>query len=261
LRFIIRYLTSNSWDYIILFNFTPGQNAFARKNEFMKKILIILVITGCFVSATAQQSDYKYELFIGAKGGVTLSQVRFYPNVQTNFLQGNTGGLIFRMFSEPHIGFQVELNYIQKGWQEKPFTGDFAATTYFHRLNYVNMPVLTHVNIGKKAIRFILNLGPEVSYLISENQGFRPPDGITSSLDGYKAYYGNKIDAPIDILFGGGIGMECHFKGGSAISIEGRAFYSLPNLYDTKKYIYQASQSNGVQVTMAYLLPLTKARK
>ena len=229
----------------------------------MKKILIILLITGCYFSVNAQQSDYKYELFIGAKGGLTFSQVRFYPNVQTSFLQGNTGGLIFRMFSEPHIGFQIEVNYIQKGWQEKPFTGQYAATSYFHQLNYVNMPVMTHVNIGKKAMRFILNVGPEVSYLISESQGFKPLDGITSTMDGYKPYYGNKIDAPVDILFGGGIGMEYHFKKGkgSAISIEGRAFYSLPNLFDTKKYIYQASQSNGVQVTMAYILPLTKTRK
>ena len=229
----------------------------------MKKIIIILLIFCHYLSAIAQQSDYKYELFVGANGGMTFSQVRFYPNVKTSFLQGNTGGLIFRMFSEPHIGFQVEVNYIQKGWQETPFTGQLAATTYFHQLNYVNMPVMTHINIGKKALRFILNVGPEVSYLISESQGFKPPDGITSTMDGYKEYYGNKIDAPIDILFGGGIGMEYHFKGGrgSAISIEGRAFYSLPNLYDTKKYTYQASQSNGVQVTMAYILPLTKVRK
>ena len=227
----------------------------------MNKILIILLVTGYYFTARAQQNDYKYELYLGAKGGLTLSQVRFYPNVKTNFLQGNTGGLIFRMFSEPHIGFQVEINYIQKGWQEKPFTDQFAATTYFHQLNYVNMPVMTHVNIGKKAMRFILNLGPEVSYLISENQGFRPPDGITSSLAGYQPYYGNKIDAPIDILFGGGIGMEYHFKGGSAISLEGRVFYSLPNVYDSKKYIYQASQSNGLEVTMAYLLPLSNVRK
>lgn len=227
----------------------------------MRKLLVVLMITGSCLFASAQQKDFKYELYVGAKGGITFSQVRFYPNVQTSFLQGNTGGLIFRLISEPHIGFQVEVNYIQKGWQEKPFTGQFANTSYFHQLNYVNMPVMTHVNIGKKAMRFILNLGPEVSYLMSEAQGFRPPDGITSSLDGYKAYYGNKIDAPVDILFGGGIGMEYHFKGGSAISLEGRAFYSLPNVYDSKKYTYKASQSNGAQVTMAYLIPLTKVRR
>lgn len=227
----------------------------------MKKLLCVLLFSGYCFSVSAQQSDFKYELFIGAKGGMTLSQVRFYPNVQTTFLQGNTGGLMFRFISEPHIGFQVEFNYIQKGWQEKPFTGQYAATTYFHQLNYVDVPVLTHVNLGKKAMRFILDLGPEVSYLISEDQGFKPLAGITPSLDGYKPYYGNKIDTPVDILFTGGIGMEFHSKGGSVISLEGRAFYSLPNIFDTKKYIYKGSQSNGALVTLAYLVQLNKHRK
>jgi len=222
---------------------------------------LIICILHQTTQYSAQQNDFKYELYIGAKGGMTLSQVRFYPNVQTSFLEGNTGGLIFRLLSEPHIGFQVEFNYIQKGWKEKPFTGQFATTSYFHRLNYVDLPVMTHVNLGKKAFRFILNLGPEVSFLISENQGFIPPDRITPSTEGYQAYYDKKTDSPVDILFTGGIGMEYHLKGGSAISLEGRAFYSLPNLLDTKKYIYKASQSNGILVTMAYLFQLNKGRK
>jgi hypothetical protein len=227
----------------------------------MKKILIILLITGYYLSAFAQQNDYKFELYVGAKGGLTLSQARFYPNVQTSFLQGDTGGLIFRLLSEPHIGFQVEFNYIQKGWQEKPFTGQFATTSYFHQLDYISVPIMTHVNIGKKAVRFILNLGPEISFLKSESQGFTPKGDITPDTKGYQPYYGKNIDTPLDILFTGGIGMEYHFKGGSAISFEGRAYYSLPNLLDTKKYIYKASQSNGVAVTMAYLLPLRKIAK
>src|SRR5665647_1773446 len=105
----------------------------------MKKILFILLISVYCLSVNAQKKDFKYELYIGTKGGITLTQVRFYPNVQTSFLNGNTGGLIFRLISEPHIGFQVEFNYIQKGWKEKPFTGQFASTSYFHRLNYVDI--------------------------------------------------------------------------------------------------------------------------
>ena len=54
---------------------------------------------------------------------------------------------MFRLISEPHIGFQVEVNYTQKGWNED-------STGYSRRLNYVSMPVMTHVNIGKKAMRF-----------------------------------------------------------------------------------------------------------
>jgi hypothetical protein len=227
----------------------------------MKKILSILLISGCCISLSAQQKEFKYEYYIGAKGGITLTQVRFYPNVQTAFMQGNTGGLIFRMISEPHIGFQIEINYIEKGWKEKPFTGNFADIGYFHRLNYVDMPIMTHVSLGKKAMRFILNLGPEFSYLISDSQGFTPTASIPTDTEGYKPYYFQPIDTSIDILFTGGLGMEYHLKGGSAISLEGRVFYSLPNLYDTKNYIYKASQSNGLQVALSYLFKMGSGKR
>ena len=184
----------------------------------MKRFLIFLLFFGFYFSSNAQPEDFKYKLYIGAKGGKTFSQVRFYPNVETGLLSGNTGGLIFRMLSEPHIGFQVELNLIEKGWKETPFTGQFATTTYLHRLKYIDIPIMTHVNIGKKAVRFILNLGPEFSFLTSENQEFDPPAGITPDIEGYKDYYRN-IDTPVDILFTGGIGMEYHIKNGSAISL------------------------------------------
>ena len=227
----------------------------------MRKIFAILLLFGCYLSSPAQQKDFKTEFYVGVKGGMTFTKVRFYPNVESSFLQGKTGGLIFRLISEPHIGFQVELNYIQKGWQEIPFIGEFASTTYFHRLNYIDLPIMTHVNLGKKAVRFIFNLGPEFSFLKSEDQGFKPNNTIPSDTEGYKAYYGNNIDTNFDILGTVGIGFEYHLKGGSAISLEGRGYYSLPNLFDTENYPYKASQSNGFQVTMAYLFQLNRAHK
>ena len=75
---------------------------------------------------------------------------------------------MFRLISEPHIGFQVELNYTQKGWK-------MDSVGYSRRINYVSIPIMTHINIGKKAIRFILNLGPEFAYQISEKEKFSDP--------------------------------------------------------------------------------------
>jgi hypothetical protein len=227
----------------------------------MKKILFLLFISVICTNLSAQPKDFKFEYYLGAKGGITYTQVRFYPNVETQFLQGTTAGFIFRMMSEPHIGIQVEFNYIEKGWKEKPFTGTFANNGYFHRLSYLDLPIMTHVNLGKKAMRFTLNLGPEFSYLLSDSQGFTPAADIPTDTEGYKSYYFKPIDTQFDILFTGGLGMEYHFKGGSAISLEARVFYSLPNLYDTKNYIYNASQSNGLEVTLSYLFKLRRGKR
>jgi len=55
--------------------------------------------------------------------------------------------------------------------------------------------------------------------------------------------------------------MEYHMKKGGAFSLEGRAFYSLPNLFNPDNYPYKVSQSNGAQVTFAYLFQLNRKKK
>jgi hypothetical protein len=220
----------------------------------MKKYLILLLIAGCSISAFAQPKDFKTELYIGVKGGMAFSKVRFYPNVIESFQQGNSGGIMFRLISEPHIGFQVEVNYTQKGWKED-------SIGYSRRLNYISVPVMTHVNIGKKAFRFTLNLGPEVAYMYSEEEKFKSSTPVLPTDPGYRTYFGKPTDTKLDILFTAGLGMEYHLKKGGAFSLEGRAFYSLPNLFNSDNYPYKVSQSNGAQVTFAYLFQINRKKK
>jgi len=161
---------------------------------------------------------------------------------------------MLRFISEPHIGFQVEVNYTQKGWKED-------SLGYSRTLNYITVPIMTHVNLGDKAFRFILNLGPEVAYMISEEEKFSKQMVIDPTNGEYRAYFGKPADTQIDFLFTAGLGMEYHMKKGGAISLEGRVYYSLPNLFDPAKYPYKIAQSNGAQVTLAYLFQVNKKRK
>ncbi|MCL4482283.1 MAG: PorT family protein [Bacteroidetes bacterium] len=207
---------------------------------------------------TAQNVPFKKEFYFGAKGGMAFSRVKFKPNVEQNFYNGNSAGFLFRMISEPHVGIQVEFNYLQKGWEEKPLTG--TTQGYFHRLNYFELPIMTHANLGSKAFRFTFNLGPSVAFLLSDSQGMNPATpGIP--LQPPIPYWGKPIDSRIDFLFTGGIGTEYHFNKFGALALDARVFYSLTNLYDYKNYGYDPSQTNGVQVTLAYLFRLDKAKK
>jgi hypothetical protein len=217
----------------------------------MKRYLILLLITTFSIAGSGQPKDFKTELYIGVKGGATFSKVRFYPNVIESFQQGNLGGIVFRLISEPHIGFQVEANFTQKGWKED-------SAGYSRRLNYVSLPIMTHVNLGDKAFRFTLNLGPEVAYMISEEENFSTGTTISSGDARYRNYFGKPTDTQLDFLFTAGIGMEYHLKAGGAFVFEGRAFYSLPNLFNPDNYPYKVSQSNGAQVTLTYLFQLKK---
>lgn len=119
---------------------------------------------------------------------------------------------------------------------------------------------MTHANLGSKAFRFSLNLGPSVAFLLSDSQGMKPASpGIPATPD--IAYWGKPIDSSVDFLFVGGIGFEYHFKRIGALALDTRIFYSLTNLYNPKNYGYDPSQTNGVQVTLAYLFRLNKAKK
>lgn len=219
----------------------------------MKNLFIIFLITGCSVATFAQPKDFKTELYIGAKGGMIFSKVRFYPNVVESFQEGKSGGIMFRLISEPHIGFQVEVNYAQKGWKED-------SLGYLRRLSYVSVPIMTHVNLGDKAFRFTINLGPEVAYMISDEEKFNSQAAVLPGDPNYRAYFGKQTDTQLDFLFTAGIGMEYHLKRGGAFALEGRAFYSLPNLFDPANYPYKVSQSNGFQVTFAYLFQFNKKK-
>ncbi len=220
----------------------------------MKRYLFLLLITGYSITSFGQSKNFINELYIGVKGGETFSKVRFYPNVIESFQQGNTGGLMFRLISEPHIGFQLEVNYTQKGWKED-------SIGYSRQLDYVNIPIMTHVNIGNKAFRFTLNLGPEIAFKISEKEHFNTATIIAPGEVGYREYFGKSTESQFDFLFTAGIGMEYHLKSGGAIALEGRAFYSLPNLFNPDNYSYKISQSNGAQVTLAYLFQFRKKKR
>jgi len=220
----------------------------------MRKYFILLLITICSVTTFGQPQDFKTELYIGVKGGMTFSKVRFYPNIIESFQEGKSGGIMFRLISEPHIGFQIEVNYAQKGWKED-------STSYSRTLNYVSIPIMTHVNFGSKAFRVTLNLGPEVAFMISDQEKFNSKKPILPSNPNYHKYFGKPIDSQLDFLFTVGLGFEYHLKGGGAFALEGRAFYSLPNLFSPDNYPYKISQSNGAQVTLAYLFQFNKKRK
>ncbi len=205
----------------------------------------------------AQDIPFTKEFYVGAKGGMVFSRVKFKPNVEQNFYTGNTMGLLFRMISEPHVGIQMEFNYLQKGWEEKPLSE--GAQSYSHKLNYFEIPIMTHANLGNNAFRFTFSLGPSIAFLLSESQGMTPS---TPGIPAFPPipYWGKPIDSSIDFLFTGGIGLEYHFKKLGALALDTRVFYSLTNLYDSKNYGYDPSQTNGIQVTFAYLFRLNNPR-
>ena len=132
------------------------------KNKPAKFKLFVLFLLSFFVFHVlqAQRKPYAAEKYIGLQGGISRSMVFFKPSVSQSLLSSYNGGIVFRYIQAKSLGLQAELNYSERGWLEK-------ATGFERQLNYIELPLLTHFNFGKN-FRYFFNIGPSVSYLISD---------------------------------------------------------------------------------------------
>ena len=207
----------------------------------MRKLLILVLI---FISASlyAQVRLDKPEMYIGANLGVTESMINFSPAIPQGFLMGFNGGIVFRYIAEKNVGIQAELNFSQRGWTE-------SSGLYSRQLNYIELPFMTHIYVGRKN-RFFFNLGPKISYLISEKVI------LNSTVGSVDAQHVTSVEHPFDYGLCTGLGMLFNIKG-RIIQLDTRANYSLSNIFaDTKRDVFSSSNNLNLSVNLAWLFQL-----
>ena len=201
----------------------------------------------------AQEKTFKQEFEIGASFGTTFSKVSFASvtsTVKTSFKQGYSGGVTFRWISEKNLGLQGELNFAQYGWNEK--TED-AQLIYARTINYIELPILTHIYFGSKRFRVFFNLGPKIGYAIGEKSDKKIQDGTTNS-----PQHDMGIQKRFDWGLCGGPGIELR-TGIGTFQLEGRYYYALGDIFNSHKEDYFSKSSNQVlSAKVTYLMPLFK---
>ncbi|QZT36959.1 PorT family protein [Halosquirtibacter xylanolyticus] len=216
----------------------------------MKKYLVIFLLLCC--GESFGQFFNRAHNYVGVKGGYNMSWMSFYPNTNpytqiptdASSIGGYQVGIVFRNMSEDHVGILAEVNYSQKGWEEKNRQG----IKYMRKLNYIEVPIMTHISMGKKKLRFFLNIGPSISFLLSEQETLTQQDPNADMQN----YYGKNLDQKFDFAFCGGGGLEYRFKKQSVL-LEGRYTLSLLNVFDDATIGYSSSRNQGVGVTMTWL--------
>lgn len=200
-------------------------------------ILVFLIFS---TSLMAQVRLAKPEMYVGLNGGVTGSMVIFNPVVAQTYLQGYNGGLVFRYIAEKNVGMQAELNYSQRGWKE-------ASGLFAKQLNYIELPFLTHIYMGNRN-RFFINLGPKISYLLSEKVLF---NGTTNSTQVQQT---TPAQNAFDYGLCGGIGFLFNVKG-NLLQLDTRAYYALSDIYsNAKKDYFDNSNNANLSVNLAWLI-------
>lgn len=209
------------------------------------------------ISTWAQPRLTERLYYIGVHGGAIASMAQFSPTVSymtpiTNaVVLGGNGGLVFRYSGHKCCGLQVEVNYMQRGWREYSATD---GVDYRRKLQYIEVPFLTHVYFGRKDAKGFLNLGPQIGYCIKdENSGTRNPNLI-------KQYA--EIENRFDWGVAGGIGFYYNTHKAGVYQIEARFNYSLGGIYPSGTTDYFSSANlMDLSLNLAWLWEIKQKRK
>lgn len=225
------------------------------KYSFSRLILAVLLAAGTSVPA-ASQTHYEGNLFLGAKGGVSLSRIFFNPSVKQSFPVGATVGLMFRYIEENHFGLIAEVNFEQRGWKENFEEADFS---YRRTLNYIQIPVLAHIYFGSSRGHFFVNAGPEIGFMTGESTSADFDPAQIRNIPGFPlearqtAQLNLPCDTRIDYGISAGLGGEMFLNGRNSLCIEARFYYGLGNVMKCgRTEPFSSANSMGLMATVGW---------
>lgn len=243
----------------------------------MRKLFLVIttLLLGCV--ANAQRSSFQQEVAFGINGGMNFAEVSFLHNDKNSnsrylgslsMKEGVRFGVTGRYIAQKHFGVQMEVNYVQAGWQEK-FRDetllnndvDVKGLKLSRELDYIEVPLLAHIYFGNK-FRYYFNVGPKLMFLTSMKE---LKSNLTYDETLSEIFRVNGMDDPrieedpycrkVDYGITGGVGFEYPIWK-TRVTIEGRYSYGFEDLFrNTKKELYQRSNNQMASVTMSVLIP------
>jgi len=136
----------------------------------MKKLFILIGFVVLFSMQAAAQSGFR----LGIKGGLNLNKVNG-QSLNDAFDMGYMAGAFAEIDINKFIGIQPELLYSQTMTKRSSFstlynsrfTQAFLIDNAYTRLNYISIPVLLRLNLGKLVT---FNAGPQFGILMGQDK-------------------------------------------------------------------------------------------
>lgn len=218
------------------------------------KISLVIALLSLSGVVSAQYKFYYPELYVGTNQGVALwTTVGFSPSVKENFDVRYHGGITVRYIIQKYFGIQAELNYSQRGWSE---TSAKTGERYEHRLDYLELPLVSHIFFGTEIFKFYINLGPKIRYMIYDKATAPFSDG--SGGEQQSLAIQNRFDYSVF----GGIGFEFRTKKAGSFFLEARYDYGLGNIFHTSKSDpFQRSNNQAITISVGYLFNVLSKKK
>lgn len=221
----------------------------------MKKFLLLFMASAGLSLSVSAQTHFDSRVDLGARGGVTFSSVMFKPSITGKFGMGYTGGITFRYSEENHFGLIAEVNLVQRGWAEK-----FEQLPYSYQriLNYVEVPVMSHIYFGHRG-KFFINAGPEVAYYLGDRIKSNFDYEDTSGLEGFhdknrrSEQLTMKVSQKLDFGIVAGLGGEFSLNRSNSIAVEARLYYGIGNVMPSgRQDTFSLSNQLSIGVTAGY---------
>lgn len=218
-------------------------------------MIISIFVLMSAIGITVAQTHFDSKVDIGAKGGITLSNVMFKPSIISKFGLGYTAGVSFRYSEENHFGLLAEVNLVQRGWVEK-----FEDLPYKYQriLNYVEVPVMSHIYFGHRG-KFFINAGPEVAYYlgdkISSNFDYHDPSELPGFNDKNRRTDQLTMDVSQKLDFGivAGLGGEFSLNRRNSLALEARLYYGIGNVMPSgRQDTFSVSNQLSIAITAGY---------
>jgi len=220
------------------------------------RLAVLVTLLFAVMPVIKAETHYKPHISIGGRAGMTMSMMSFSPSVKQKWLNGTAGAVTFRYTEEKIFGLIAELGWSQRGWSEN---FEDSPCEYSRSLTYIQLPIMTHIYFGKPRFKCFINLGPEFSYMISDNvssnfdyrdpykaEGFPEKARMTEQMS---MEVSNKFDYGITA----GAGIEFYITPRNSLTLEGRFYYGLGNIYPAAKAdTFSASRNTCIEVTLGY---------
>lgn len=167
---------------ILLFLLTTTKTAYTQEDPFFS--VFGFGLTGMYNYSSADlKPGFFNEPYFSKGGGMFF-----------NFLGDKySGNYVHKFTGEVYTGIQLEFNYNERGWQELDTN---KSNIYTRKLNYVELPVLSHIVWGKRRVQLVTNIGPYVSLLFDNSYSIATTDSFY-----IQQYYDREPDFNFDYGF------------------------------------------------------------
>ena len=224
----------------------------------MKLRSYISAIAFSFISISSfALTPFPKEHALGFTGGINLSKMGFHPTVVQDYKMGYTGGIVYRYIEEKYFGIQAELLYTRRGWAEK--LEDYPDLYFDRSLNYIELPIMSHIFFGNNTFRGFVNLGPKFGFYLGESKHTNITDpSVITNLE--TAQQTLDVATKFDYGITGGAGIELRF-GRNSLLLEGRYYFGLGDIFpNEKKDVFEASPNQNISVAATYLFHINRKR-